>query len=81
MAARALLEDVYTNAPMFKTGSLLLSQDLTSVLKTFGGNREVRILEVGAGCEMTTKQLGEKLPDQLLPLLSKSMSCLFCSMS
>ena len=60
-AARALLEDVYTNAPMFKTGTLLLSQYLLSVLERFGGSREVRILELGAGTGRTTKHLVEKL--------------------
>ena len=60
-AARALLEDVYTNAPMFKTGTLLLAQYLSSVLERFGGNREVRILELGAGTGGTTKYLVEKL--------------------
>lgn len=60
-AARALLEDVYTNAPMFKTGTLLLAQYLSSVLERFGGSREVRILELGAGTGGTTKYLVEKL--------------------
>lgn len=60
-AARALLEDVYTNAPMFKTGTLLLSQYLSSVIEGLGGAREVRILELGAGTGGTTKYLVEKL--------------------
>jgi SAM-dependent methyltransferase len=60
-AARALLEDVYTNAPMFKTGTLLLTQYLSSVLERFSGSREVRILELGAGTGGTTKHLVEKL--------------------
>ncbi|KAI0884084.1 ketoacyl-synt-domain-containing protein [Annulohypoxylon maeteangense] len=59
--ARALLADVYTNAPMFKTGTLLLSQYLTSVLKRFKGGRELRILELGAGTGGTTKDVVEKL--------------------
>lgn len=59
--ARALLEDVYTNAPVFKTGTLLLAQYLSSVLERFGGSREVRILELGAGTGGTTKHLVQKL--------------------
>ncbi|KAI1206386.1 ketoacyl-synt-domain-containing protein [Annulohypoxylon truncatum] len=55
--ARALLADVYTNAPMFKTGTLLLSQYLSSVLKRFRGGRELRILELGAGTGGTTKDV------------------------
>ncbi|KAF5855864.1 hypothetical protein ETB97_008293 [Aspergillus alliaceus] len=56
-AARALLEDVYTNAPMFKTGTLLLAQYLSSVVSRFGDAREIRILELGAGTGGTTKEL------------------------
>ncbi|KAI0896146.1 ketoacyl-synt-domain-containing protein [Annulohypoxylon nitens] len=61
--ARALLTDVYTNAPMFKTGTLLLSQYLTSILQKFKGGRELRILELGAGTGGTTKYLVEKLTE------------------
>lgn len=60
-AARALLEYVYTNAPMFKTGTLLLAQHLSAVLEGFGGGREVKILELGAGTGGTTKHLVETL--------------------
>ncbi|RHZ53126.1 hypothetical protein CDV55_100294 [Aspergillus turcosus] len=56
-SARALLEDVYTNAPMFKTGTLLLAQYLSSVVSRFGDGREIRILELGAGTGGTTKEL------------------------
>ncbi|KAL9602709.1 MAG: hypothetical protein Q9219_001699 [cf. Caloplaca sp. 3 TL-2023] len=59
--ARALMEDVYTNAPMFRTGTLLLAQYLTSVLKNFVHDREIRILELGAGTGGTTKYLVEQL--------------------
>lgn len=59
--ARALLEDVYTNAPMFKNGNLLLAQYLSSVLERFGSSREVRILELGAGTGGTTKHLVQEL--------------------
>jgi SAM-dependent methyltransferase/acyl carrier protein len=60
--ARALLEDMYTNAPMFKAGTLLLADYLSSMLtrsSTF--NRPVKILELGAGTGGTTKKLLESL--------------------
>ncbi|KAG8166479.1 hypothetical protein KVR01_002168 [Diaporthe batatas] len=60
-AARELLGDVYTNAPMFKTGTLVLSQYLASVLKDVGAKRELRILELGAGTGGTTKNVVETL--------------------
>ncbi|KAE8373923.1 hypothetical protein BDV26DRAFT_296474 [Aspergillus bertholletiae] len=65
-SARALLEDVYTNAPMFKTGTLLLAQYLSSVVSRFGNTREIRILELGAGTGGTTKQLVKTL-EKLIP--------------
>lgn len=62
-AARALLEDVYTNAPMFKTGTLLLGQYLSSVLQCIRstGRQELRILELGAGTGGTSKHIIETL--------------------
>ncbi|OHW94719.1 polyketide synthase protein [Colletotrichum incanum] len=60
-AARALLADVYTNAPMFKTGTLQLTEYLTSVLSRLGGKRELKILELGAGTGGTTKHVVETL--------------------
>lgn len=61
--ARALLEDVYTNAPMFKTGTLLLGRYLSSVVRDIRatGRREVRILELGAGTGGTSKHIVETL--------------------
>ena len=59
--ARALVEDVYTNAPMFKTGSLLLAEYISSILGRFRNNRKVRILELGAGTGGTTKSLVKRL--------------------
>ena len=59
--ARALLEDVYTNAPMFKTGTLVLAHYLLDVLESYSGSREIKILELGAGTGGTTKYLLEKL--------------------
>ena len=60
-AARTLLEDVYTNAPMFKTGTLCLAEYLSHIVESYGGSREIRILELGAGTGGTTKLLLEKL--------------------
>lgn len=59
--ARTLLEDVYTNAPMFKTGTLVLAQYLLKVLTRVGASREIKILELGAGTGGTSKQLIETL--------------------
>lgn len=59
--ARALLEDVYANAPMFKTGTLLLADYLVSVLESFSHDREIRILELGAGTGGTTSHVVERL--------------------
>ena len=59
--ARTLLEDVYTNAPMFKTGTLVLAQYLFKVLTRVGASRELKILELGAGTGGTSKQLIETL--------------------
>lgn len=60
-AARSLLQDVYTNAPMFKTGTLLLTQYLSTILDRTGGNRELKILELGAGTGGTSKHVIEAL--------------------
>ncbi|RYP59320.1 hypothetical protein DL769_008584 [Monosporascus sp. CRB-8-3] len=60
-AARTLLGDVYTNAPMFKTGTLLLARYLSSVLERVGGRRELRILELGAGTGGTSRHVIEAL--------------------
>ncbi|KAF2204385.1 hypothetical protein GQ43DRAFT_387983, partial [Delitschia confertaspora ATCC 74209] len=60
-AVRSLLTDVYTNAPMFKAGSLLLAQYLTDLFQQFDGEREIKILELGAGTGGTTKLLADRL--------------------
>lgn len=59
--ARGLLEDVYTNAPMFKAGTLFLSRFLVDVFGHFEGNREIRVLELGAGTGGTSSYLIQKL--------------------
>ncbi|KAI0379432.1 hypothetical protein F5Y04DRAFT_290317 [Hypomontagnella monticulosa] len=59
--ARSLLEDVYTNAPMFKAATMLLAQYLAELLQQTAHNRSIRILELGAGTGGTTKYLVKKL--------------------
>ncbi|KAI0506274.1 hypothetical protein F5B22DRAFT_639292 [Xylaria bambusicola] len=59
--ARDLLEDVYTNAPMLRTGTLLLGKFLETLCGRYGSNRELRILEVGAGTGGTSKHIIETL--------------------
>lgn len=59
--ARSLMEDVYTNAPMFKSGTINLAQYLVDIFRRSGGSRPIRILELGAGTGGTTKHLIESL--------------------
>ena len=59
--ARSLLEDVYTNAPMFKTGTLFLAQYLSMVVKRVGTGRKLKILELGAGTGGTSNHVIETL--------------------
>lgn len=59
--ARALMENVYTHAPMFKTCTINLAQYLVDIFNNFEGTRPIRILELGAGTGGTTKHLIECL--------------------
>ncbi|KAI3328358.1 hypothetical protein F4824DRAFT_493237 [Ustulina deusta] len=60
--SRSLLEDVYTNAPIFQVGTILLTEYLTNVMReTMGIGRKLRILELGAGTGGTTRYLVERL--------------------
>ncbi|KAJ6184467.1 Type I Polyketide synthases (Type I PKS) [Penicillium mononematosum] len=59
--SRALLENVYTHAPMFETGTMSLTQYLVGVFQAFGERRPIRVLELGAGTGGTTKRLVEAL--------------------
>ena len=59
--ARSLLEEVYTNAPMFKSGTVFLVQYLISIFRQFDSEREIKILEIGAGTGGTTSYLIELL--------------------
>ncbi|KAI0180672.1 hypothetical protein GGR52DRAFT_583146 [Hypoxylon sp. FL1284] len=61
-SARALLEDVYTNAPMFKSATMLLAEYLTGILlRRPADSRPLRIIELGAGTGGTTKYLVKAL--------------------
>ncbi|KAK4173355.1 putative polyketide synthase, partial [Triangularia setosa] len=55
-SARALLEDVYLNAPMFRTGTLVLVDYLSSLVQK-STRQTIRILEIGAGTGGTTRPL------------------------
>ena len=59
--ARMLLEDVYTNAPMFKAGTMFLARYLVDVFRQFDNGREIEILELGAGTGGTTSYLIDSL--------------------
>ncbi|KUI52981.1 Conidial yellow pigment biosynthesis polyketide synthase [Cytospora mali] len=60
-AARTLMENVYTHAPMFKAGTINLARYLVNFFCRFPSNRPIRILELGAGTGGTTKHLLESL--------------------
>lgn len=58
--ARSLMQDVYTNAPMFKTGTLMLSRYLSSILQQLvaeGAKTNIKVLELGGGTGGTTYHL------------------------
>lgn len=59
-ADRDLLEDVYTNSPMFATGTKVMGNFLQQALK-HRGNGKLRILELGAGTGGTTKHMVDVL--------------------
>lgn len=66
--ARNLLEDVYTNAPMFKTGTLLLAQYLSQLIREVDREGEIKLLEIGAGTGGTTGILLETLSQCSKPI-------------
>ena len=59
--ARALMTDVYTHAPMFKTGTIFLARYLVNVFHQFDSDREIQVLELGAGTGGTTSYLVDSL--------------------
>ena len=60
-ADRDLLEDVYTNSPMFKTGTLVLGNFLIKTFSKYRGTEKLRVLELGAGTGGTTKYIVDLL--------------------
>ncbi|KAK4651848.1 hypothetical protein QC762_0096920 [Podospora pseudocomata] len=65
-AARALLEDVYLNAPMFRTGTLVLVDVISSLVQT-STRKTIRILEIGARTGGTTRPLLQALSQMERP--------------
>ncbi|POR33739.1 Polyketide synthase [Tolypocladium paradoxum] len=59
--ARRLMEDVYTDGPMFQAGTSFLTRFLVHACDRFRGSREIRILELGAGTGGTTSHLVKQL--------------------
>lgn len=59
--ARALMTDVYTNAPMFKASTILLTRYVAEIFTKLDSNREIQVLELGAGTGGTTSALVEML--------------------
>lgn len=60
-ADRELLEDVYTNSPMFATGTRILGNFFTETFSKYHGPEKLRILELGAGTGGTTKYIVDLL--------------------
>ncbi|PKX88487.1 polyketide synthase [Aspergillus novofumigatus IBT 16806] len=59
--ARRVMEDVYTNAPMFKSATMHLAQYLQDLVILLRSRRDIKILEIGAGTGGTTKYLVSQL--------------------
>ncbi|KAH7118750.1 hypothetical protein B0J11DRAFT_591154, partial [Dendryphion nanum] len=56
-ANRDLLEDVYSNSPIFKTASRMLSDVLVETFSSVPQGEVINILEIGAGTGGTTRHL------------------------
>ena len=65
-----LLQDVYTNAPMFKMGTLMLGHFLPQALASSSATatEPFRILELGAGTGGTTRFILDQLVTQGVPI-------------
>lgn len=62
--ARTLMTDVYTNAPMFKAGTIALGKYLVDIFSQWSNDREIHILELGAGTGGTTSYLVDLLANR-----------------
>ncbi|KAF7507855.1 hypothetical protein GJ744_010019 [Endocarpon pusillum] len=56
-ADKDLLEEVYTNSPMFATGTKILGNFYVKTFNKYPGPEKLRILELGAGTGGTTKHI------------------------
>ena len=66
-SSRDLLEEVYTNAPIFSMGTKLLLCFLSNLINTVDRNRPIRILEIGARTGATTKAILKMLDSHDFP--------------
>ncbi|KAL5361507.1 hypothetical protein BJX96DRAFT_185313 [Aspergillus floccosus] len=66
-ASKDLMEDVYTNSPMFATGTRILGDFFVKTFAKYKGPEKLRILELGAGTGGTTKYIVEKLLEHNIP--------------
>ncbi|KAJ5825720.1 hypothetical protein N7474_002858 [Penicillium riverlandense] len=66
-ASKDLMEDVYTNSPMFATGTRILGDFFVKTFSKYKGPEKLRILELGAGTGGTTKYIVEKLLEHNIP--------------
>ncbi|KAL4866180.1 hypothetical protein BDV12DRAFT_199374 [Aspergillus spectabilis] len=66
-AGKDLMEDVYTNSPMFATGTRILGEFFVQAFAKYKSTEKLRILELGAGTGGTTKYIVEKLLEHKIP--------------
>ncbi|KAL4903516.1 hypothetical protein BDW74DRAFT_179932 [Aspergillus multicolor] len=61
------MEDVYTNSPMFATGTRILGEFFVQAFKKYRGGEKLHILELGAGTGGTAKYIVEILLEHKIP--------------
>ncbi|RDW93187.1 non-reducing polyketide synthase spyA [Aspergillus mulundensis] len=66
-AGKDAMEDVYTNSPMFATGTRILGEFFIQAFKEYRGREELHILELGAGTGGTAKYIVEILLEHNIP--------------
>jgi thioesterase domain-containing protein/SAM-dependent methyltransferase len=59
--SRNILQDVYANAPVFKTATIMLARFLIDAFKTTSHSKPIQILEIGAGTGGTTMFIVKEL--------------------